>query len=100
MAYFRAPQGSSFLAADDPVYLRGGLEHAKSEVAFPLSTELALVAGWTFQESLKFEDADRAKVDLINRVIMSIAEKNIFYSQDSHSLVELFNKSDYQAFTT
>ena len=96
---FRALRGSSFLAADDPVYLRNGLEHAKSEVAFPLSTELALVAGWDFRESLKFEDADRTKVDLINRVMMSIAERNIFYFQDSQSLAEMFNKSDYKAVT-
>lgn len=92
---FKAPPGTAFIASDDPVFLRGGLQHAKSEVVFPLSSQMALVAGWTEAQSFQWEKANRATVEKINAAMMPLAVRNIFFDQNSPALANTFNQTSH-----
>lgn len=94
LVHDRAP---IFLTSDNPVFFFGdiGIGHKQSEVTFPISGNIALLATW--RQNLK-EDYVRAKeqyVHQINRRTVSIATRYVFYAQDANWVVKLLNRKKH-----
>ena len=94
--FFIAPSKHAFLTGDDPVFFtkRIGLNKVDSEVSFPISSEICLVASnRVYRES--FVEASTQIVKELNRRTASNAADYLYSPQCEQSIVSLFNKDEH-----
>ena len=76
-----------FFTSDNPVYYSNGLEKQDSEVAFPLSSTVALVAGWAGRSAgLGFAQTTATQVNRINEATQRGADRFLFGRQKDRRL--------------
>jgi hypothetical protein len=94
--FFTAPSKHAFLTGDDPVFFtkRIGLNKVDSEVSFPISSEVCLVAtNRVYRES--FIEASTQIVKELNRRTACNASHYLYSSQCEQWIVSLFNKNEH-----
>ncbi len=97
--FFVAPKDQFFLTGDNPVFIPDefGLGNKKfSELSFPISTNVVLVASWN--KSLKdgFVEAKSQVVKELNRRTVSKASQHAYFSRNSEWVVTLLKKKSYK----
>jgi hypothetical protein len=97
--FFIAPQNQSFLTGDNPMFFfKGmGLKKPNSELSFPVSAEVALVASW----HQGFADGNFVKgstqiVKELNRRTASQTAKYLYSPENEEWIVKLLNKTEWQ----
>ena len=93
--FFTAPQGHAFLTGDNPVFIpeQHGLGKNVSELSFPISTHVALVASWHRELKAGFFEATPQVVKELNRRTAHKASRCLYFSQNPEWVVTLLNKS-------
>lgn len=96
--FFVAPVGLAFITADNPMfYFKGlGLLKPASEVSFPISTNIALVASWHDNVQEGFLDADSQRVKELNRRTASRASQRAYFWRAESWVTTLLNKSSHR----
>jgi hypothetical protein len=96
--FFTAPSGHGFLTGDNPVfYFKSlGLGHAASEVSFPISTEVALVASWVENHREGFFEAPSQVVKELNRRTASFASELVYFWRPESWVVSLLDKTEHR----
>jgi hypothetical protein len=94
--FFVAPAGTGFLTGDNPVfYFKGiGVKHSDSEISFPISTEVALVASWQENHKEGFFPAPSQVVKEINRRTASFASERLYYCRAESWIPLLLQKTE------
>lgn len=94
--FYVARDSRAFFTGDDPVFTpKFGLGWNNSELSFPISTDVALIASWNRTMKEGFEDAKSQIVKEINRRTISRASK-IYFSQNPDWIVTMLNKAAYE----
>ena len=84
---FNTEGESYFYTSDNPVYYSNGLGKQDSEVAFPISSTMALVAGWAGRPAgLTFARATATQVNRINEATRRGADRFLFGRQKDRRL--------------
>ncbi len=93
--FFIAPRCQAFLTGDNPVVIdkHNGLRKNISELWFPISTDVALVACWHKELKEGFGDASPRIVRNLNRRITSNASRYLYFSDNQEWVVRLFGNS-------
>jgi hypothetical protein len=92
--FFVAPIEQRFLTCDDPVFYFSalGLLNPASEVSFPISTDVALVASyWTGAEE-GFLSATSQLVKELNRRTLSRAIRRVYFYRHDQWILQLLDK--------
>lgn len=93
--FYVAPKSYSFFTGDDPVFIpKFGFGWNNSELSFPISTDVALIASWNKSMTEGFEEAKPQIVKEINRRTIGQASK-IYFSQNPDWVVTMLNKGCY-----
>jgi hypothetical protein len=94
--FYVAPNSLAFFTGDDPVFIpkNNGLGKNNSELSFPISTNVALIASWDRTRKEGFEEAKSQIVKEINHRTISQASK-AYFSQNRDWVVTMLNKGDY-----
>jgi hypothetical protein len=94
--FYTAPNSRAFFTGDNPVFIpkNNGLGKSNSELSFPISTDVALIASWDRSRKEGFEEAKSQVVKEINHRTISQASK-IYFSQDCDWIVTMLNKGEY-----
>lgn len=94
--FYIAPNSRSFFTGDNPVFIpkNNGLGKNNSELSFPISTDIALIASWDRRRKEGFEEAKSQIVKEINHRTVSRASE-IYFSQNQDWVVTMLNKGDY-----
>lgn len=93
--FYVAPKSHSFFTGDDPVFIpKFGFGWNNSELSFPISTDVALIASWNKSMTEGFEEAKSQIVKEINRRTIGQASK-IYFSQNPDWVVTMLNKGRY-----
>lgn len=93
--FFIAPQGHSFLTSDNPVFIseKYGLGANISELSFPISSDVCLVASWHKELKDGFNHATAQVVKNLNRRTASKASRHLYFSQNQEWVVRLLGNS-------
>jgi hypothetical protein len=98
--FYIASGSDFFVTGDNPVFIPDacGLagDKKKSELSFPISTDVALVASWNRTLNEGFVEATPQIIKDINRRTVSKASKYIFFSKNAEWVVNLLNKNPYE----
>jgi hypothetical protein len=96
--FFTAPQGHAFLTGDNPVFIseQHGLGKNVSELSFPISTNVALVASWHRELKEGFFEATPQVVKELNRRTAHKASRCLYFSQNLEWVVTLLNRNVYK----
>jgi hypothetical protein len=96
--FFMAPKGHAFLTGDNPVFIpeQHGLGKNVSELSFPISTDVALVASWHSEFKEGFFNATPQVVKEMNRRTAHAASHCLYFSQSLEWVVTLLNKNVYK----
>ena len=96
--FFIAPKGQKYFTSDDPVfYFKDlGLLRSESEVSFPLSTDVALVASQSEKVREGFFPATLQIVKELNRRTASRTLQRAYFWRPEPWVLNLLNKSTYQ----
>jgi len=96
--FFIAPQGHAFLTGDNPVFIpeQHGLGKNISELSFPISTNVALVASWHSKLKEGFFKATPQVVKELNRRTAHKASRCLYFSKNLEWVVTLLNRSVYK----
>jgi hypothetical protein len=81
-----------FLTSDNPVYFfeAFGMGKPKSELTFPIATDLALFASWQgAQNSINYLEASQRLVREANRRLASDAERFVFYHRQEEWIAKI-----------
>lgn len=94
--FFVAPAKHAFLTGDNPVFFtkRIGLKKLDSEVSFPISSEICLVAS-NRKYSENFIEASTQILKELNRRTASHASEHLYSRQREEWIVWLLNKKDH-----
>ena len=94
--FYVAPDNRAFFTGDNPVFIpkNNGLGKNNSELSFPISTDVALIASWDRSRKEGFEEAKSQIVKEINHRTVSRASK-IYFSQNYDWVVTMLDKGDY-----
>lgn len=94
--FYVAPNSRSFFTGDNPVFIpkNNGLGKNNSELSFPISTDVALIASWDKSRKEGFEEAKSQIVKEINHRTVSQSSQ-IYFSQNQEWIVTMLNKGDY-----
>jgi hypothetical protein len=94
--FYVAPDSRAFLTGDNPVFIpkNNGLGKNNSELSFPISTDVALIASWDKRRKEGFEEAQSQIVKEINHRTVGQAS-TIYFSQNQDWVVTMLNKGDY-----
>jgi len=97
--FYVASGSDLFLTGDNPVYIPDscGLagDKKKSELSFPISTDVALVASWNRTQKEGVVKATPQVVKDINRRTVSKASQYIYFSKNTRWVVNLLSKNRY-----
>ena len=91
----RSPASDFFITSDNPAYFfkAYGIATSKSELTFPISTDLALFASWQGeQNSTIYIQARPALVREANKRLMSGAERFVFSHQQQDWIAKISDK--------
>jgi hypothetical protein len=91
---FVVSRDPGFLTGDNPVfYPKGiGLKHIESELSFPISKDVALLATWIRGKDCQFHSAKETAIQEINRRSVSLALRYVFYHRHEQWVINLVNK--------
>ena len=94
--FYVAPASRVFFTGDNPVFIskNNGLGKTNSELSFPISTDVALIASWDKRRKEGFEESKSQIVKEINHRTVSQASE-IYFSQNQDWVVTMLNKGDY-----
>lgn len=96
--FYIAPETHAFFTNDNPVFIseQFGLEKNVSELSFPISTDVTLVASWNRNLKEGFVDAKPQVVKELNRRTISKMSGHIYFSRNPEWVVTMLNKSLYE----
>ena len=95
--FYVASAASAFLTSDNPVFIpdKFGLGNRVSELSFPLSTQVALVASWNTSLRQGLIDAKPQIVREINRRTIHAAWRNVYSPHNENWVLGILGKSNY-----
>lgn len=91
----RSPASDFFITSDNPAYFfkAYGIATSKSELTFPISTDLALFASWHGEQNATiYIQARPALVREANKRLMSGAERFVFSHQKEDWIAKISDK--------
>ncbi|HRF50428.1 MAG TPA: DUF4238 domain-containing protein, partial [Anaerolineales bacterium] len=93
--YLMAREGAEFITCDNPVFFHTaiGIGNMRSEVTFPISSQLALWATWSKTLPENFVRVRKSVVKLVNRRTASCATRYLFSSGTYDWVVSLAQTS-------
>lgn len=97
--FLTAPQDEIFITNDNPVFFfekLGIAGHPRSEVTFPISSNIALVASLNKGLSENISPATSQELKEINRRTAYSAMQEIYCSQNKSWIVNILNKKNHQ----
>lgn len=97
--FLTAPQGDFFITNDNPVFFfekLGIAGHPRSEVTFPISSDIALVASLNRELPEKIFSAKSQELKEINRRSARSAMKQVYCSKSESWVANILNKKNYQ----
>jgi hypothetical protein len=94
--FFVAPPTQAFLTGDNPFFFTKGigLKHADSEVSFPISTDICLVASNRSYSECYILASSRVVKELNRRTASSSCE-SLYFAKDERWVVDVFNKRNH-----
>ena len=94
--FYVAPNSCAFFTGDNPVFIpKFGFGWNNSELSFPISTDVALIASWNKAMTEGFEEAKSQIVKQINHRTINQASR-IYFSQNPDWIVKMLKKGDYE----
>lgn len=96
--FYIAPDGYSFFTGDNPVFISDefGLRKNVSELSFPISTDIVLVASWNKMLKEGLAETKPQFVKEINRRTASKASREIYFSKNPNWVLTVLNKNSYK----
>lgn len=96
--FFTAPRENGFLTGDNPIFYfkKLGLRNPASEVSFPISTEVALVASWAENHKEGFFKAPSQVVKELNRRTASFASELVYFWRSESWVMSLLDKVEHR----
>jgi hypothetical protein len=97
-SFYIAPESHAFFTTDNPVFIseKFGLQKNISELSFPISNDVALVASWNRNLKEGFVEAKPQVVKELNRRTASKASRQIYFSKNSDWVIKVLNKNFYE----
>jgi len=87
-------RGPVFLTSDNPVFFftKIGIGNERSEVTFPISSNVVLWATWGQDFEEGYYRAKESQIHQINRRTVSIATRYVFHSYEADWVIKLVNR--------
>lgn len=97
-SFYTAPKGHGFLTSDNPVFIskQFGLGKNVSEVSFPISSDVALVASWSRFLKEGFSETTSQVLKELNRRTVSEASRFVYFSENSQWVNTMLGKGQYE----
>lgn len=97
-SFYFAPAPHAFLTSDNPVFIsdKFGLAKNISELSFPISTDIALVASWNRFLKEDFSEAKPQLLKELNRRTINAASQHVYYSQNPEWVLKILDKKTYE----
>ena len=91
---FLVSNNLSILTGDNPVsYFKDiGLKDNRAELCFPISKDIALLAGWQNNKDCQYLSAKANEIHEINRRTSAFAVRYVFHHRDEEWVLKLLNK--------
>ena len=96
--FFVAPKNHAYLTGDDPMFIHKslGLNKPNSELSFPISSLVTLVASWRLDVAGGYIQANANVVKELNRRTASQAIMHLCSSENESWIVGLLNKKQHK----
>ncbi|MEP5944910.1 MAG: DUF4238 domain-containing protein, partial [Balneola sp.] len=96
--YYADNDRSAFITSDNPIfYFKGfGLSHPKSQISFPVSENICLIASWDGELENEYIKISEKAIKEINYRTASNIYSFAFYSKDKDWVKKIISKKDYE----
>ena len=96
--FYIPPAPHAFLTSDNPVFISEhfGLGKNISELSFPISSDVALVASWNKFVKEGFSEVPPQFLKELNRRTISGASQNVYFSKSPEWVLKILNKNVYK----
>jgi len=96
--FYIAPASHDFIASDNPVFISEhfGLGKNISELSFPISSDIALVASWNKFLKEGFSEAPPQFLKELNRRTVGGATHHVYFSKNPEWVFNMLNKNTYE----
>jgi hypothetical protein len=96
--FYISPATHAYLTSDNPVFIseKFGLGKNISELSFPISTDVALVASWNKVSKGVFSEALPQYLKELNRRAISGASKYVYFEKNQEWVMTILNKNNYE----
>jgi len=96
--FYVAPKPHAFLTSDNPVFISKefGLGKNVSELSFPISSDVTLVASWINVSKEGFSEAPPKLLKELNRRTISEASQYVYFSENCDWVITILGKGSYE----
>lgn len=96
--FYVSTANHAYLTNDNPVFIsdKFGLGKNISELSFPISTDVALVASWNKTTKGGFSEAAPQYLKELNRRTISKASKYVYFAKKEEWVVTILNENKYE----
>jgi hypothetical protein len=97
-SFYLAPAPHAFLTGDNPVFISEhfGLGKNISELSFPISSDIALVASWNKFLKEGFSEAPPQFLKELNRRTVGGSSQHVYFSKNPEWVLTMLNKDNYE----
>jgi len=96
-SFYTAPKRHAFLTSDDPVFIskQFGLGKNVSELSFPISADVALVASWSQFLKEGFSETTPQVLKELNRRTVTQASLYVYFSENCEWITRMLERGRY-----
>jgi uncharacterized protein DUF4238 len=97
-SFYVAPMPHTFVTSDNPVFIseKFGLGKNISELSFPISADIALIASWNRFLKEEFSEAKPQLLKELNRRTINAASQHVYFSKNPEWVKSILDKNFYE----
>lgn len=92
--FLKSDNKQAFLTSDNPFFFFEELGINKSDITFPITSDITLWATWNSNSDRRYKRASKSQIKEINKRTVSKATKYIYYSEENKWVVRLMNNKN------